>query len=204
MKLEPRGRARSAVVSIFAAASLAPMLLAPGCQSPIKTSYDLDPEADFSRYQTFAWVSQEPLIKSAQGQTTNAYISPLEDKRIRRAVNREMVARGYQEVDDPSHADLVVSFTVGREEKTRVYDSPSSGSLYYGGYGYGYGGWYGGSQVRVQQYTEGTLAIEFFDRQTRQAVWVGIATKRLTQGDDSAEIIQRAVTGILEEFPRRS
>ena len=186
--------------------SLVLLALPVGCASPIKVTHDFDPAADFSSYETYAWISQEPLIAPKPGQSSDSYISPLEDKRIRRAVNRELMARGYREVDDTSLADLVVSFTVGREEKLRVYDSPATGGVYVGrGYGgYGYGGWYGGSSVRVDQYTEGTLALEFFDRQSKQALWVGLATKRITRSDDSEEVIQRAVAAILEDFPRRS
>ena len=69
---------------------------------------------------------------------------------------------------------------------------------------YSSSGWYGGSSVRVSTYTEGTLALEFYDRETRHAVWVGWASKRLSKSDDSEKIIGKAVAAILEEFPAAS
>ena len=86
--------------------------------------------------------------------------------------------------------------------ETRVRQNPGMSSVYYPSYGYG--AWYGGSTVSVQQYTEGSLAIEFWDRRSRQAVWVGGASKRLSKADDSKETIREAVRLTLEPFPPRA
>ena len=53
----------------------------------------------------------------------------------------------------------------------------------------------------MQQYTEGTLTLEFYDRASEQAVWVGWASKRLSRVDDSQALISEAVAGILAHFP---
>ncbi len=175
-------------------------LAALSCVSPIRTEHDFDPAADFGSYVTFAWISPDPLILPEPGRGNSIYVSPLEDARIRRAVDAELTRRGYRRMEVAEEADLVVSFTVGREQKVRA-DSTPTGSVYGGRYGYG--GWYAGSTVRVYTYTEGTLALEFYDRRQRQAVWVGWASKRMSSSDDSAEVIQRAVSLILQEFPSR-
>jgi len=139
------------------------VLLSAACTSPIKTSHDSDPEADFSRYKSYAWIKDGPLIGPSVGAASpSSYVSPIDDQRIRAGVEGELAAKGYSKAASREAADLVVSYAIGTEEKTRVRQNPGMSSVYYPGYGYG--GWYGGSTVSVQQYTEGTLAIEFWDR----------------------------------------
>ncbi len=178
------------------------VLLGTACVSPIKTAYDSDPEADFSRYQSYAWIKDEPLIGPSVGEGRSIYISPIDDQRIRAGVEGELAAKGYSKAASREQADLIVSYAISTQEKTRVRQDPGRSSVYYPGYGYG--GWYGGSTVSVQQYTEGTLAIEFWDRRSKQAVWVGWASKRLSKSNDSKETIRQAVTMTLEPFPARA
>ena len=176
-----------------------------GCASPIKIAHDMDPEVDFSKFKTFAWISDEPLIKPAEGLTAGAgaRVNPLDDQRVRRAVNQNLSSKGFKPVG-LEQADLVVSYGFGSEEKLDIYSSPNAGGYYpYGyGYGYGYGGWYGGSDVRVNQYTQGTLTIQLFDRETKNAVWVGWASKRLSDSDSRKEgLLAEVINKILEPFP---
>jgi len=178
------------------------LVLGSACTSPIKTAHDADPEADFTRYESYAWIQEGPLIGPGTGEARSIYISPIDDQRVRAAVEGELAAKGYRKAASLEQADLVVSYAVAREEKTRIREDPGRSSVYYPGYGYG--GWYGGSTVSVQQYTEGTLAIEFWDRRTKQAVWVGWASKRLSRSDDSNETLRQAVTLTLEPFPPRA
>jgi hypothetical protein len=177
------------------------LLLAAACASPIKVEHDSDPAADFTRYRSYAWIQAGPLIAPRTGQEKPSYISPIDDQRIRATVESELAAKGYSKAASLEQADLVVSYGIGTEEKVRVRQDPGRSHVYYPGYGYG--GWYGGSTVSVQQYTEGTLAIEFWDRRTKQAVWVGWASKRLSRTDDSEDTIRKAVRMTLEPFPPR-
>jgi hypothetical protein len=178
------------------------VILGAACASPIKTAHDSDPEADFTRYKSYAWIKDGPLIGPSAGEGRPSYISPIDDQRIRAVVESELAAKGYSKAASLEGADLVVSYAIGTQEKTRVSPTAGRSSVYYPGYGYG--GWYGGSTVSVQQYTEGTLMIEFWDRSSRQAVWVGWASKRLSKSDDSKETIRQAVTMTLEPFPPRA
>ena len=47
-------------------------------------------------------------------------------------------------------------------------------------------------------------ALEFYDRATRRAGWVGWASKRLSASDDSEKVINEAVAKILRTFPPRA
>jgi hypothetical protein len=172
--------------------------LALACASPIKTAFDADPGVDMTRYTTYAWISTSSLIAPTEGVMRGDYISPIDDQRIRREVDGQLQARGYRPADR-ADADLIVTYGVGSKDQVRVTDTPGRSSYYYGGYGYG--PWYQGSTVNVQQYTEGTLTIELFDRKTKDAVWVGWGSKRLSKSDERDEVIQQAVQKILAPLP---
>jgi hypothetical protein len=176
------------------------LLGALACASPIQTVHDSDPDVDFSRYRSYAWLrqdSQEPGGAALQ----SPYVSALDDRRFRAAVDAELAAKGYLKESSFDEADLVVTYKVGRQEKVQVRQTPGRDTVYVSPYGHG--PWYGSSPVSVSTYTEGTLIIEFYDRSTHQAVWVGQAIKRLSQNDDRESLIRRAAAAILEPFPAR-
>ena len=178
--------------------------IALACVNPIRTSFDLDPKADFSQFRTFAWVGPAPLARAKQGTGAQSFVSALDDQRLRRAVDRYLQAKGYTLVQNADEADLAVAYSVGSEEKVRVHQTPTSITTHPFPRRYRYGGWYTGSSVSVQQYTQGTLSIEVYDQKTEQAVWVGWASKRLSRSDDSQRLINEAVSKILVQFPRAS
>lgn len=171
------------------------------CATPISVVTDVDPEADFSRFESYAWISPKPLIPQVDGVRTGPLVSPIDDKRVRNAVDARLRALGWKQVDDVEQADLVVSYGIGAEEKTEVYETPPSFGY---GYGYRYGGWYAGSTLHSTPYTEGTLSLEFFDRRSKQAVWVGWASRRITASDERQTVIEQAVEKILLDFPSRT
>jgi hypothetical protein len=198
-------RARIPVrIALLASALLASLLPLTACETPIRVSTDMDPGADFSSYQSYAWISADPLIRQVQGVTEGPPISPIDDTRIRAAVATELGAKGWKQVDDPEAADLIVSYGLGAHERTEIYETPAAGG-YYGRRGYVYGGWYAGSTVRTEQVTEGTLTLEFFDRRTKQAVWVGWASKRIygSSKQNRDQTVTTAIQKILASFPAR-
>jgi hypothetical protein len=79
---------------------------------------------------------------------------------------------------------------------------PGRATVYTGGYSYGT--WYRSAPMRTRTYTEGTLSLAFFERGSREAVWVGWASKRITGADEPEPLIQDAVARILQAFPARS
>ena len=143
------------------------LLVVAGCASPINPTYDADPEADFPRYQTYAWISAEPILGPSSGVAPARYVSPIDEQGIRRAVDAELMSRGYRAAAWDA-ADLVVSFAVGSQEKIRVEEVPGRTTAYRRGYGYGSG--YASSPTRMRTYTQGTLTLGFFDRASKQAV----------------------------------
>ncbi len=168
-------------------------LLLGACQTPIRAQHEFDPAANFLAYGKYAWVTDQPLI----GSTSGTPVNPMADRVVREAVERTLAAKGYQRVDDPAGADLIFCFSLGARERVMVDSYPMRA-----GYRYGTGPWV--SDVRT--YTEGILAIDAFDRATRNAVWHGWASKRILPSTDPAERdrnIQQGVDAILASFPAR-
>lgn len=163
-----------------------------GCAS-IETRHDVDPEADFSGYESFSWVADDPLMAA----TPNT--SPLAGKRIERAVTQSLVAKGYRFVDDPESADFAVGFTIGTRDQVRITSSLEPIGIV-GPYRWGtvYQ-----RDVDVREYTEGQLAIDIFDLGLKRPVWHGRAIKSLSAGDvkNPEKTINAAVQAILADFP---
>ena len=173
------------------------------CASGFKAIYDSDPSHDFSGYQTYAWISENPMIV---GQT-NRVPNPLLEPRIMAAIESGMTTRGYRKVDDPETADFALSFTVGSREEIKVNSYPAT----YAGYGYGgawgWGGPYYGmgmaTETQVRQYQKGMLALDVFDVKERRPVFHAVAEKSITESDRKKldKTVQAAVDAVLQGFP---
>src|SRR5680860_474355 len=108
----------------------------------VKVASDYDQKVDFNKYNSFAFF--KPGIDKAD-------ISDLDKKRILRAIEEEMTAKGFTKSEKP---DLLVSIFTKTKENINIYQNNR--------YGYGYGwGWYpwywGAGQNTVSTTSEGTL-----------------------------------------------
>jgi hypothetical protein len=164
-------------------------LAAAACESKPTVSSDVAPTANFASYQTYEWVYQKPP----------SGMNPINYERIKSAIDGQMSAKGYELA--AGGADVAVVFTVGSREKVRVTDM----GPYYGGWGGYYRGGYGayGGGTSVDQYTEGTLAIDLFDAKSKQAVWHGTATQRISDSGADPALIQNAVAATMASLPGR-
>jgi hypothetical protein len=165
-----------------------------------KTYDDYNPNIDFSRYQTFSFISDNPMIvSSAQGA-----VSPLLQPRLMNAIRADLSRKGFRYVTDPEQADMAISFTVGSRDQIRVDQYPASYRTGYGSYyrGYGYGMAYG-TETRVRQYTEGQLAIDIFDVRSKTPAFHGSASTRVSSSDrENVEaFLNEIVVETLDGFP---
>lgn len=158
-------------------------ILLSSCSS-ISVNTDYDQEADFSAYKTFAWIPQRKGIAAR---------NPLADKRIKKAVNDELIAKGY--AGDASSPDLLLVYHAGMRNKVDVTS-----------WGYGYGRYwrYPGGGVSVYQYQEGTLVLDIVDAQKKELVWRGVAQKALSETssvEKREENLKKIVAKLLKNFP---
>lgn len=168
------------------------LMVIAACSSSISYNYDWDRDEDLTKYTSYGWmaVPEEPPTDV----TTARQQSDLLEKRIKRAVDAQMEAKGHKQ--DEASPSFLVAYHVGSEDKVSVTDW---------GYRYGPGPWgYYGRDIDVRQYTQGTLVIDFVDAMTKQLFWRGEASKAIDQNATQEEIdqvINEAVTGILRNWP---
>ena len=176
-----------------------------GCATmSVKTDYDRNRQIPGVR--TFAWVEQpEKPVRNPIVQNS------LMDKRIKRAVERELEDLGYEK--DLEKPALLVVYHTGLEDKVDVSPWGYGHGGYYGrryGRGYGghandYGGYYGrgygGGGSYLRTYKEGTLILDFVDPETMQLIWRGWATGAFDDPENAAMYVNKAVRKILKKFP---
>jgi hypothetical protein len=185
------GRGRAVAALIFAGAFLS------GC-STMESGAHHDELASFANYQTFAWVTDNPLIL---GDGEQSSISPLARKEIIRSIEDELSRKGFSYVENREQADFVLAYTVGTREKIVATSYPTA---YRGAWGWHlYGHYYYQTEVVHRTYTEGTLGIDIFDGRTKEPVWHGWASKTVTSADreNPTPAIQEAVAEIIKRFP---
>jgi len=97
------------------------------------------------------------------------------------------------------NADLYIVPIVFTKEQLNVL--PSRGfTVYSSRYGtYGRGHW--AMNADVQQYTEGTLVIDFVDSKTHKLVFRGLAQAAVGSSERNAAAVQEAVNKIVAAYP---
>ena len=152
-----------------------------GCSS-ISVNHDYDTQADFTAFQTFSWMERGDMEPANAQQAQQS--SDLLDRRIRSAIDGELAHRGMAQVTG-ADADVLMVYHLGTEEKVQVTDWGYNYSSYYWGYG--------GRQIDVYQYTQGTLIIDMVDARTHNLVWRGSGTKTVDRSQKSPEQLQAAI-----------
>lgn len=191
------------------------LLVLTGCASQ-KPHIDYDSEANFESYERFAWAGedQETLFTNTADSRVDSsidnYVSPLNIRRIKSAIEEQLIVAGFYQAEQTADADFLVSFTVGLRD---MFDANSYRT-------YPTGRWvqhwpYQGSyrspshslsvarEVELHTYTEGMLAIDIYDKISGLPVWHGVERKRITGSDikDTKAAIDKAVASILSGFP---
>lgn len=159
----------------------------------VAVSTDYDPGFDFAPYRSFAWLQEkQPLTGDVR------LDNPLLHQRVREAIERTLIARGYQK--SSGRADFGIGYHLSLSQR---YDVSSLQSHY------GYGpGWnrvgYGPADTVVREYEEGTLVIDVVDGKADRLVWRGQASGRVRESqtpEQRRQRIDQAVESVLSRFP---
>lgn len=159
--------------------------------SSIKVNTDYDNQVDFSKYKTFAFY--KPDIDKVD-------ISDLDKRRILRALESELILQGFAKSDNP---DMLVSFFTKSRERVDV----NQNNIGLGwGWGWGWNPWMmnvGMNNVNISQFTEGTLFVDFIDKEKKELIWQGIGTGalRIENRDKKEARINEFVKEIVSRFP---
>ncbi len=160
------------------------------CGSGISVRHDFDQTVEFRRYRRYAWLAQPSAQNAQDGMRVNTIL----DRRIKQAVNVQLLSRGMQLVDN--NPDLYITYHTGVENQINVDN-----------YGYNYGGYWGGGGVSTYNYKKGTLVLDLIDVRTKELVWRGSASKTLEEDptpEKMSKTINEAVEKLLKEYPPKS
>jgi hypothetical protein len=176
------------------------LFIAWGC-AHLRVETDYDTDLDFSQFRSFSWL-EPPVTVEPSESPVDELVDPFEkntllDKRVRQAVERELLARGYGLAPD-GRSEFELQYHVLLKDRTKIR-SYSSGYYGYRHYPYGYGGTLGG--VSSYDYKEGTLIIDVIDARTRRLAWRGWAVGATRKGYYTEEKVSEAVAAILKHFP---
>jgi len=155
--------------------------------SSVRVVSDYDTKVDFTSYKTFAFYKKG---------IDKASVSDLDKKRIMRAVEAELLAKGFSKSANP---DILVSIFTKSREQVNVSDN-NIGI----GWGWGYNPWfYGRTNININQYTEGTLFIDFIDKNTNELIWQGIGSgaMKMSNIEKKEERINEIVYEIISTYP---
>lgn len=142
---------------------------------------DYDHSTDFSRYRTYSWIH----VKAPA----------LWEDRITRAVDTQLVERGWSKVDGGGDAGLT-AFGSSHEQPTLTtfYDS-FGGRWFWRGFG-------GISTTTVQETPVGTLVVDIFDEHNMRLIWRGVAEDALSGKPDKDEKkLNKIVADMFKHFP---
>ena len=159
--------------------------------SSVKVAVDYDSKVDFEKYKTFAFYKTG---------IDKAEISDLDKKRILRVIEAELSLLGMVKSENP---DMLVSIFTKSREKVNVNQINNFGY----GFGWGWNPWMwngaNNNNINISQYTEGTLFIDFIDKEKKELVWQGIGTGalKIQNREKKEERIKEFVKEIVSRFP---
>lgn len=170
-------------ITMYGAAAM--VLLGSALAQHIQT--DFDHQANFAQYKTYSWEA----IKGSNS---------LWDARIKEAVNAQLAAKGWTQVD--SGGDVcIVAIKTSQTQRTlqTFYDGLG------GGWGWrGFGG-FGESTTTEQDYKEGTLVVDLYDAKTKKLIWRGSAEDTVSsKAEKNEKNLDKGVSKMFKDFPPHS
>ena len=160
-----------------------------GCTLP-RVGYDYDHSTNFSRYHTYAWVSD------AQEATGDRRLdSSLVDARMRTAIDRELRAIGYVASTNGS-PEFLVAYHVGMKDMMKG----ASTQNYIGDRAHGTFT----TISDIQPYHEGSLRIDIVDAESHQLIWQASARADVDQSlgpEERDARVNNIVHAMLSHFP---
>jgi hypothetical protein len=167
-----------------------------GCAATTPSNTDFDSDINFSEYQSFAWLSENPMKVAKVAVAPRATLEPS----VMMAIRSQLEASGFVFSADSATADFLLSFTVGSRAEIDRESYPATSSSPGGRGGWATAYYPGGTGAA---YTQGVLAIDVFDADELRPVWHGVYGKKIRE-DDREEmdvIVAEAVASILSKFP---
>ena len=154
----------------------------------VSVSTDYDKSVDFTQYKTYKYTDE----------ALNLPVTSLNQDRLIEALSAAMASKGFSQSDNP---DILVDITISTQQKQTATETTN----YYGtGYRYRWGGGFSTSNINVNDYTEGTIFLDFIDAESNQLVWQGRGVGTVQENASAEKREKRANKGmakILKKYP---
>jgi hypothetical protein len=168
---------RTAVCTMFILAVVAATFA-----QQVKT--DFDHQANFTKYKTYSWQEIKP---------TNS----LWDARIKSAVDAQLAAKGWTQVDSGGDVAIVAIKTTQTQRTLQTFYDGMGGGWRWRGFG-----GMGEATTTEQDYKEGTLVVDMYDASTKQLIWRGSAEDTLSDKEAKNEKnLDKGVAKMFKGFP---
>jgi len=167
-------------IKLLLATTITFLILSSCATVSVKTDYDS--HTDFSKFKTFAFYKKG---------IDKAKISDIDKRRILRAIETELKAKGMTVSQNP---DILVSIFAKSTKEINVYNN----NFYYPSY---YNSYY---RNNYSTYTQGTLLIDLIDANNKQLLWQGVGKGSLnTSGnvEKKEARINEFVNEIMIKYP---
>lgn len=171
--------------------------------SSVKVIVDKDKKPDFSKYQTFSFISWQDL--------DDEMFSAADKQLLEQSVIREFERRGFKHVN--TTGDMQVNIYVVTSDQTAYsgyndYVGRSGSYYHYGGgygYGYGYGGAYGGSYgnrtYKQRSKLKGNIILNIYEGDKNQ-IWQVVGESAVEKNPEKRErTIPAKIENIMRRFP---
>ena len=170
-----------------------PIVLAALGLACAKPAVEVDPDEDFSVYETWEWLPRRAALAAAR------QLRPELHERVIAQVEREFRDHGYRRADGEP-PDFFVTYHLEIQRQLVVRSETAAEEMLET---FHQGGSYGVTKTgtHVAHYEQVTLAIDVTEGHDRQLVWRGQLSERVRGSFDRRA--SDAVAEILEHFPRR-
>lgn len=174
--MKPIGRKALCSIMLF--------LIALGTVSAQEVRTDFDHQANFSQYKTYSW------------QKITAQDS-IWDSRIKNAVDSQLVAKGWTQVESGGDVAIVAIKTTQTERTLETFYDGMGGGWRWRGFG-----GFGESTTTERDYKEGTLVVDMYDAKTKQLLWRGSAEDTLSsKAEKNEKNLDKGVAKMFKKFP---
>lgn len=145
----------------------------------VKTDYDHN--VNFEKYKTYSW-------RDVRTQ------DPLWVDRIKEAVNRQLMAKGWMLAPSGGDASIVAIGTTKNHQTLDTFYNDMGGGWLWGGFG--------DATTTTETYTVGTLVVDIFDSNTKKLIWRGSASNTLSgKPDANIKKLDKSAQKLFEHFP---
>jgi hypothetical protein len=145
---------------------------------------DFDHHANFSQYKTYSWQAIKPE-------------NSLWDARIKSAVDAQLAAKGWTQVDSGGDVAIVAIATSHTERTLQTFYDGMGGGWRWRGFG-----GMGEATTTEQDYKEGTLVVDMYDAKTKQLIWRGSSEDTVSNKEQkNEENLDKGVAKMFKKFP---